>query len=54
MIVTDGIYSRLDLEEMKFALDKNQSRELEAIDEMAKLANDRGNLDNQSALLLYF
>jgi len=54
LILTDGIYARVDMEEIKYSIDNHQNSELDAINELIKLANDRGNLDNQSGLLLRF
>lgn len=54
LIMTDGAYGRLDLEEIKHILDKNRDREQDAIKEIFKTANARGNKDNQSAILLQF
>lgn len=54
LLFTDGIYARLEENEIKYTVEKNLDNELEIINELIKLANDRGNLDNQSALLLQF
>ena len=54
LIMTDGAYSRLEDDEIKHILEKNRERESEAIQEIFRLANDRGNLDNQSAVILQF
>lgn len=54
ILLTDGAYSRLNVEEIKYTLEKNLESELDAIRELFRLSNDRGNLDNQSALILQF
>ena len=54
VLLTDGIYARLEENEIKYTLEKNLGNEVEVIKELMKLANERGNLDNQSALLLQF
>ena len=53
IMLTDGAYSRLAMDEIKYTVEKNES-ELETIKELFRLSNDRGNLDNQSALILQF
>jgi serine/threonine protein phosphatase PrpC len=54
IFLTDGIYSRLDEAELKYAIEKNLDKELEIIKNLVKLSNERGNLDNQTALVLQF
>ena len=54
IILTDGVYARLLESEIKYTIEKNLESELEIIQELFKLANERGNLDNQSALVLQF
>ena len=54
ILLTDGVYGRLEENELKHTISKNHGSELEIIKELFKLANDRGNLDNQSALILQF
>lgn len=54
LLMTDGAYGRLELDEIKHILEKNHDREKEAIEEIFRLNNDRGNLDNQSAIVLQF
>lgn len=53
IMLSDGAYSRLSAEEIKYTVEKNNS-ELEIIKELFKLSNDRGNLDNQSGIILQF
>jgi serine/threonine protein phosphatase PrpC len=53
LMLTDGVYSRLQLDEIKHTVEKNES-ELETIKKLFRLSNDRGNLDNQSAVILQF
>lgn len=54
IMLTDGAYSRLSMDEIKYTVEKNLESELDAIKELFKLSNDRGNLDNQSAIILQF
>lgn len=54
LLFTDGIYARLEEQEIKYTVEKNLHKEMEIIKELMKLANERGNLDNQTALLLQF
>ncbi|QDK40161.1 hypothetical protein DOM21_01530 [Bacteriovorax stolpii] len=54
VLLTDGAYSRLSADEIKYTIEKNLESEMEAIKELFRLSNDRGNLDNQSALILQF
>ncbi|MBC7429652.1 MAG: SpoIIE family protein phosphatase [Bacteriovorax sp.] len=54
VMLTDGAYSRLNTDEIKYTIEKNLESELDAIKELFKLSNDRGNLDNQSAIILQF
>lgn len=54
ILLTDGVYARLEESEIKYTVEKNLEGELEIITELFKLANERGNLDNQSALVLQF
>ncbi len=54
ILLTDGAYSRLNTEEIKYTIEKNQESELETIRELFKLSNERGNMDNQSAVILQF
>jgi len=54
LFLSDGVYARVDESDLRFILEKNKDKESEAIKEMFKLANERGNIDNQSALVLSF
>jgi serine/threonine protein phosphatase PrpC len=54
ILLTDGAYSRLLESEIKYIIEKNLDSESEIIKELFKLCNDRGNLDNQSALIFQF
>ena len=54
IMMTDGVYSRLKAEEIKYTVEKNLDSELEVIKELFRLSNGRGNLDNQSAIILQF
>lgn len=54
VMLTDGVYSRLKADEIKYTVEKNLDSELEMIKELFRLSNGRGNLDNQSAIVLQF
>ena len=54
IMLTDGAYSRLNTDEIKYIVETNLESELDAIKELFRLSNDRGNLDNQSAVILQF
>ena len=54
LMLTDGVYSRLGMDEIKYIVEKNMESELDIIKELFKLSNERGNLDNQSGIVLQF
>ena len=54
LLLTDGAYSRIKIKEIKYILDKNDLSFSDKIVEIFNLVNSRGNLDNQSAILLKF
>ncbi|MBP9681152.1 MAG: SpoIIE family protein phosphatase [Bacteriovorax sp.] len=54
LFFTDGIYSRVESDEIKYIIENNRESEVDIINELAKLSNERGNLDNQSGLVLHF
>lgn len=54
ILLTDGVYARIRESEIKYIVDKNLESELEMIKELFKMANERGNIDNQSGLILQF
>lgn len=54
LLLTDGVYQRCELAEMQEILKKYPSNEKEFIQEIFQYANDRGNLDNQSVMILQF
>lgn len=53
ILLSDGAHSRLGAGEIKDVVERNES-ELEIIKELFRLSNDRGNLDNQSGIVLQF
>lgn len=53
LLLSDGVFGRLREEEIKFILDKKAEKG-QLIDELFQLANSRGNLDNQTAVILRF
>lgn len=54
IFLTDGIYSYVDEAEIKYAVEKNLENDIEILKMLTKIANERGNLDNQSGLVLQF
>lgn len=52
--LTDGAYSRISIDELKDALTAQERSSKEKILEIFQLSNDRGNLDNQSCMILEF
>ena len=54
LLLTDGAYNRLNFDEIKYIIDKKALGLGEKINEMFTLVNNRGNKDNQSALVLQF
>ena len=54
IMLTDGTYSRINMDEIKYTVEANSASELDTIKDLFRLANDRGNLDNQSAIILQF
>jgi serine/threonine protein phosphatase PrpC len=52
ILLSDGIYSRLGLEDLRLTIDSNLDDEHAAVKSLIGQANDRGNLDNQSAIIL--
>jgi serine/threonine protein phosphatase PrpC len=54
ILLTDGAYARIKESEIKYTVEKNLEDELEMIKELFKMANERGNIDNQSGLILQF
>lgn len=54
LFLTDGVYARLNHDEIKYIIEKNLDNELEILKDLFGLSNDRGNLDNQSGLVLTF
>ena len=54
ILMTDGVYARVDMDEIKYTIEKTDKSSSEKINELFKLSNSRGNLDNQSMLLLQY
>lgn len=54
ILLTDGAYARATASEVQYIIEKNLESELDIIKELFKLVNSRGNLDNQSAMVLQF
>ncbi len=54
IMLSDGIFNRLNLEEIKFIIEKKTPGLREKINGLMDFANSRGNFDNQTALLFQF
>ncbi|MFZ4712705.1 MAG: PP2C family protein-serine/threonine phosphatase [Bacteriovoracaceae bacterium] len=54
VLLTDGIYSRIKEQEIAFMLNQEKEDGHKKISKMFKLANDRGNTDNQTMMILEF
>jgi serine/threonine protein phosphatase PrpC len=54
IMLTDGVYARLKEEELKYHLSKTAPDAQERVNSLLKLSNTRGNLDNQTAMILEF
>lgn len=54
VLLTDGVYGPLREEEILYALNKSAPDAQERINSLLKLSNDRGNLDNQTAMILEY
>ena len=54
ILMTDGAYSRINNEELKYIIEKQDTILAKKIDEVFELSNTRGNLDNQSCIFLQF
>ncbi|MEC7276353.1 MAG: protein phosphatase 2C domain-containing protein [Bdellovibrionota bacterium] len=54
ILLTDGVYARVKESEIKDVLQREGANNQEKIEELFNLANGRGNLDNQTAVILNF
>ena len=54
LLLSDGVYARVDHQEIKDIILSEGNKSSDKIDMLFELANKRGNMDNQSALLLNF
>lgn len=54
VLLTDGVYGLLSEEELLYVLNKSATHTQERVNSLLKLSNDRGNLDNQTAMILEF
>ena len=54
VFLSDGAYSRLNIEELKYMVEKFRDQEDMLLKEIFAMSNERGNLDNQSGLVLQF
>ncbi len=54
ILLTDGAYARLNIDELKYMIEKYRDEEGNLLKEIFAMSNERGNLDNQSGLVLQF
>tara|TARA_R110000868_G_scaffold287003_4_gene547457 strand:- start:3436 stop:4173 length:738 start_codon:yes stop_codon:yes gene_type:complete len=54
IVMTDGAYARLAPDELKYIIEGKSGSDLDRIQEVFHMVNSRGNLDNQTCLLLNF
>lgn len=54
ILLTDGVYSQLNEDELLYALNKVSPDANERVNSLLKLSNSRDNTDNQTALILEF
>jgi len=54
LFLTDGVYARLQSSEIKYMIEGIENKGMEVLEKLFYTANARGNVDNQSALLLNF
>lgn len=53
-VMTDGAYARMGEEELRYVFESKDGSDLDRIQEVFRLVNTRGNLDNQTCLLLNY
>ena len=54
LLLTDGVYACLEEEELLYTLNRTAPDAQERVNSLLKLSNSRGNLDNQTAVILEF
>ncbi len=54
VMITDGVYARLNEQEIGYLLSQEREDGHKKIQKLFKLANDRGNTDNQTMMILEF
>ncbi|EQC46293.1 phosphoprotein phosphatase [Bacteriovorax sp. BSW11_IV] len=54
LVMSDGVYSRLTPKDIREIVANGQLKEVEKVDKLFALSNERGNRDNQSAIILRF
>lgn len=54
ILMSDGVYSRLNPKDIREITSNTQLKEIEKVDKLFSLSNERGNRDNQSAIILRF
>lgn len=52
ILLTDGVYSKLSLEDIKSIIESSKDDEQLMVKKMSNLASERGNLDNQSVIVV--
>lgn len=51
-LMSDGVYSQLSLEDIRSIIDTRKKDDQESVKKMFQLSSERGNLDNQSVIIL--
>jgi serine/threonine protein phosphatase PrpC len=54
ILLTDGVYANVNEDELLYALNKSAPDAQDRVNSLLKLSNSRGNLDNQTAMILEF
>lgn len=54
IMLSDGVFNRINLEEIKFIIEKKTPGLRDKVNNLMEFANSRGNFDNQTALLFQF
>lgn len=54
VLLSDGAYARVNDDELRYMLEVKNGSDLERIQELFRVVNSRGNLDNQTCLFLNF
>lgn len=54
VLLTDGVYASLNEDELLYALNRSAPDAQDRVNSLLKLSNSKGNLDNQTAMILEF